>query len=141
MVQCWCVFTIPVRASRRPSVCSARFSPAPRPMVWDSTFRGHSCVHSAATLPTNRSRPELASRSCWPRSRNRGRVPGRSMMSTIRLLLVDDHSLFRESLGRLLDSEPDFHMVANCAAVADALVVLADQAVDLLLLDYDLGED
>jgi DNA-binding NarL/FixJ family response regulator len=60
---------------------------------------------------------------------------------TIRLLLVDDHSLFRESLSRLLDSEPDFAVVANCATADEAVNALAAHPVDLLLLDYDLGED
>jgi DNA-binding NarL/FixJ family response regulator len=62
-------------------------------------------------------------------------------MSTIRLLLVDDHSLFRESLSRLLDSEPDFQVMANCGSIDEALKALAGNPVDLLLLDYDLGED
>jgi DNA-binding NarL/FixJ family response regulator len=62
-------------------------------------------------------------------------------MPTIRLLLVDDHSLFRESLSRLLDSEPDFQVVANCGSPAEALDALAANPVDLLLLDYDLGDD
>ena len=31
----------------------------------------------------------------------------------IRLLLVDDHTLFRESVARLLQSEPDFEVVAH----------------------------
>ena len=32
----------------------------------------------------------------------------------IRLLLLDDHILFRESLSRLLVSEPDFEMAGHC---------------------------
>ncbi len=62
-------------------------------------------------------------------------------MSIIRLLLVDDHSLFRESLSRLLDSEPDFQVVANCGTAAEAVEAISGNALDLLLLDYDLGED
>lgn len=62
-------------------------------------------------------------------------------MMPIRLLLVDDHSLFRESLSRLLDSEPDFQVLANCATTAEALNALAAHPIDLMLLDYDLGHD
>jgi DNA-binding NarL/FixJ family response regulator len=58
-----------------------------------------------------------------------------------RLLLVDDHSLFRESLSRLLDSEPDFQVVAHCATTGEALQALAAHPIDLMLLDYDLGRD
>jgi DNA-binding NarL/FixJ family response regulator len=60
-------------------------------------------------------------------------------MQNIRLLLLDDHTLFRESLSRLLDAEPDFEMVADCSSVEQAIEVLRNRAVDLVLLDYDLG--
>src|SRR5580692_11996956 len=60
-------------------------------------------------------------------------------MSNIRLLLLDDHTLFRESLSRLLDAEPDFEMVADCSSVEQAIAVLRSHTVDLVLLDYDLG--
>ena len=46
------------------------------------------------------------------RSRIRG---AQASMRPIRLLLLDDHILFRESLSRLLASEPDFEMVAHCS--------------------------
>ena len=34
----------------------------------------------------------------------------------VRILLVDDHALFREGVARLLEAEPDFAMAATCAA-------------------------
>ena len=63
------------------------------------------------------------------------------MGQEIRILLVDDHSLFRESLSRLLQAEPDFHIVGNCASIAEALSVLDREQTDIVLLDYDLGEE
>ncbi|HWC98347.1 MAG TPA: response regulator transcription factor [Candidatus Sulfopaludibacter sp.] len=62
-------------------------------------------------------------------------------MTPIRLLLLDDHILFRESLSRLLASEPDFAMVGHCGTTAEALDLIAQQPVDVVLLDFDLGED
>jgi DNA-binding NarL/FixJ family response regulator len=62
-------------------------------------------------------------------------------MESIRLLLIDDHILFRDSLSRLLASEPDFEVVGTCGAVAEALEVLSRVPVDMVLLDFDLGED
>jgi len=62
-------------------------------------------------------------------------------MSAIRLLLLDDHILFREGLSRLLASEPDFEMVGHCGTSAEALAMLRDHEVDIVLLDFDLGED
>jgi two-component system, NarL family, nitrate/nitrite response regulator NarL len=57
----------------------------------------------------------------------------------VRLLLLDDHTLFRESLSRLLDAEPDFEMVAHCASIDQAIQALEHGRIDLVLLDYDLG--
>src|SRR5579862_3041156 len=63
------------------------------------------------------------------------------MAQEIRILLVDDHSLFRDSLSRLLQTEPGFRMVGSCASVADALSILSRENPDIVLLDYDLGEE
>ncbi len=64
------------------------------------------------------------------------------MSPPIRLLLLDDHSLFREGLSRLLADEPDFVVVAHCGSAEDALASLANgPAPDLILLDFDLGEE
>jgi DNA-binding NarL/FixJ family response regulator len=63
------------------------------------------------------------------------------MSECIRLLLIDDHTLFRESLVRLLEAEAEFEVVARCATVAEGVQVVADDAVDVVLLDYDLGEE
>jgi DNA-binding NarL/FixJ family response regulator len=54
---------------------------------------------------------------------------------------VDDHSLFRESLSRLLQAEPDLRIVATCSKATEALAILEREPVDLVLLDYDLGEE
>jgi DNA-binding NarL/FixJ family response regulator len=62
-------------------------------------------------------------------------------MPSIRLLLVDDHVLFRQSLARLLACEPDFEVVAECVTIDDALGILERTAVDIVLLDFDLGSD
>ncbi len=59
----------------------------------------------------------------------------------IRLLLVDDHALFREGLARLLSSEPDFELAPPCATGEEALAALASTKIDLILLDYDLGAE
>jgi DNA-binding NarL/FixJ family response regulator len=62
------------------------------------------------------------------------------MKQQIRILLVDDHSLFRESLSRLLEAEPEFHIAATCATVDEALAALDRHPIDVVLLDYDLGD-
>ena len=59
----------------------------------------------------------------------------------IRLLLLDDHVLFREGLRRLLVSEPGFETVAECGTLAEGLAVLSHSAIDIVLLDFDLEDD
>ena len=59
----------------------------------------------------------------------------------IRILLIDDHSLFRESLVRLLEREAGLEVVAHCATVAEAWQALATVAVDVVLLDYYQGDE
>jgi DNA-binding NarL/FixJ family response regulator len=59
---------------------------------------------------------------------------------TLHILLLDDHALFRESVARLLSAEPGFDVVAHCGTINEALQVLRRKSIDLVLLDYDLGE-
>jgi DNA-binding NarL/FixJ family response regulator len=59
----------------------------------------------------------------------------------IRLLLLDDHALFREGLLRLLDSESGLTVVGSCATIDHALSVITSTKVDIVLLDYDLGSE
>ncbi|MGA8436727.1 MAG: response regulator transcription factor [Candidatus Sulfotelmatobacter sp.] len=60
--------------------------------------------------------------------------------SIIHLLLLDDHTLFRESAGRLLASEPGFEVSAHCGTIGEGLQILRRKAIDVVLLDFDLGE-
>jgi two-component system nitrate/nitrite response regulator NarL len=59
---------------------------------------------------------------------------------TVAILVVDDHALFRESIARLLSTEPGFEVVAHCGSIEDSLKVLRQTHVDIVLLDFDLGD-
>lgn len=59
----------------------------------------------------------------------------------IRLLVVDDHALFREGLGGLLEREPDLAVVGKCGSAAEALACLEDRRPTMILLDFDLGSE
>jgi two-component system nitrate/nitrite response regulator NarL len=61
--------------------------------------------------------------------------------SRIRLLLLDDHGLFRASLSRWLASEPDLEVAGECGSSAEALEVLKGSTVDVVLLDFDVGAE
>ena len=60
----------------------------------------------------------------------------------IRVLLIDDHALFRESVARLLQSEPGFEVVAHCGSGTEALqIIKSSKEIDIVLLDLDLGRE
>jgi two-component system, NarL family, nitrate/nitrite response regulator NarL len=65
----------------------------------------------------------------------------RTAPKTVRILLIDDHALFRESVARLLDAEPGFEVVGDCSSSAEALRILKSREVDMILLDLDLGTE
>ncbi len=57
----------------------------------------------------------------------------------VRILILDDHLLFREGLVRLLELEPGIAGVTGCASATEAIHALKSSAVDVVLLDFDLG--
>lgn len=63
------------------------------------------------------------------------------MPNRINLYVVDDHALFREGLLRLLQHDAKMRVVGGTGSVQEALRQIAEMRVDILILDYDLGED
>ena len=59
----------------------------------------------------------------------------------VRILLLDDHTLFRESVSRLLGAEPGLKMAGHCGTVKEGLQILREKAIDIVLLDFDLGNN
>ena len=59
---------------------------------------------------------------------------------TIRALLVDDHALFRESVAKALGTEAGLD-VRHCASIKEALQILLEGQIDVVLLDHDLGTE
>ncbi len=62
------------------------------------------------------------------------------MDTQIRLMLVDDHTLFREGLARLLEAESGLHLVGHFSSTNEAFAAVDLDSVDVVLLDFDLGE-
>jgi two-component system, NarL family, nitrate/nitrite response regulator NarL len=56
-----------------------------------------------------------------------------------RILLIDDHALFREAIARLLAAQPDIEVIGEGATVGEGLEVLKTRPVDIVLLDINLG--
>ncbi len=59
-------------------------------------------------------------------------------MNKIRLVVVDDHALFRRGLISLLEEMPDFQVIGEAANGQDALGVLEKARPDLVLLDINM---
>ena len=59
----------------------------------------------------------------------------------IRLYILDDHALFREALARLLDSDDALEVVGASGESKVARTQLRELAPDILILDYDLGDE
>ena len=60
----------------------------------------------------------------------------------IRMLVADDHRMFREALARLLRDQDDFLVVAEASGYADVLSALRVHEIDLAVLDLSMpGRD
>ncbi len=58
----------------------------------------------------------------------------------IKVLLVDDHAMFREGLARMLATEKDLEVIGEVSSVTDAMSLLSART-DVVLLDVDLGAE
>ena len=56
----------------------------------------------------------------------------------IRIVIVDDHEIVREGLKTILQSEPDFRVVADSATADELTELVADTRPDVVLLDARL---
>lgn len=58
--------------------------------------------------------------------------------SVIRLLIVDDHPVFREAIAHALASSPDFHVVAQANSGSEAVDLWAVHRPDVTLMDISM---
>lgn len=59
-------------------------------------------------------------------------------MSKIRLLLADDHTLVRQSIGRMLGAEADLELVGEAANGAEAVARCIETRPDIVLMDIGM---
>jgi len=62
-------------------------------------------------------------------------------MKDMRLILVDDHAMFREGLARMLEKDGGFGVVGQFGSGTEALARLGPSGANLVLLDVDLGSE
>lgn len=60
------------------------------------------------------------------------------MNNPIRVVVVDDHPLFRSGVVRTIEEEPDIIVVAEGASAQDAIDLVASHAPDVALLDISM---
>jgi DNA-binding NarL/FixJ family response regulator len=58
----------------------------------------------------------------------------------LRILIADDHRLFREGLRSLLGSLPDIEVVAEAAGGADAVLLAQQLQPDVVLMDIQMAD-
>lgn len=61
-------------------------------------------------------------------------------MAAIRLLIADDHALFRDGLRAILKSALDIEIVGEAGTGRDALALVADLAPDVVLMDIQMPD-
>jgi DNA-binding NarL/FixJ family response regulator len=59
-------------------------------------------------------------------------------MKKIRVLLADDHSLFREGLASILNAQPDFEVIGEAGDGLEVLVKARELMPDLILMDINM---
>ena len=58
----------------------------------------------------------------------------------MKVLIVDDHNLFREGLASLLDSDPKFSVVGQAGSVREAIELARKLKPELVLMDFALPD-
>jgi len=70
--------------------------------------------------------------------RRRGGPDRRNPEQRTKILLVDDHALFRMGMRQILEREPDFDIVAEAEDGRDAFNMAVEHTPDIVLLDLSL---
>jgi len=59
-------------------------------------------------------------------------------MAKVRILLADDHELFRDGLASLINAQPDLEVVGQAGDGLEALTLARDLKPDLILMDISM---
>src|SRR6059058_5213724 len=60
-------------------------------------------------------------------------------MAKIRIMLADDHTLFRQGIKTLISAEPDMEVVGEASNGSDAIIKAAELRPDVILMDIGMA--
>jgi DNA-binding NarL/FixJ family response regulator len=58
----------------------------------------------------------------------------------MKIIIVDDHILFREGLAAIIRSESDFEIVGQAGSVQEAIQLVGERKPDMVLMDFGLPD-
>ncbi len=61
-------------------------------------------------------------------------------MDKIKVIIADDHRIFRDGIRSILEKEKDIEVIDEAANGLEVIEKTANQAVDVLILDLDIGQ-
>lgn len=59
---------------------------------------------------------------------------------TIRVFMVDDHTLVREGIAQIIDSEPDLAVTGQASSLAGGQALVAEGGADVLVVDVEMPD-
>lgn len=61
-------------------------------------------------------------------------------MSKIKVLIADDHKMFREGIHSLLEKEEEIIVVGEAGSSREIMNIVEEKEIDVVLMDIDLGD-
>ena len=66
---------------------------------------------------------------------------GHSVVRGLRIVVADDHEIFRDGLRQLLEAEPDLHVIGEASNASQAVSITRALSPDILLLDVAMPRE
>lgn len=63
------------------------------------------------------------------------------LLDVMKIVLVDDHSILLDGLKKLIEEDSMLQVLQTAGNVPDALRIIGQQKPDLVITDYNLGDD
>ena len=61
-------------------------------------------------------------------------------MDKIRVMIADDHKIFRDGIKSILEKEKDMEVVEEAASGSEVIEKVGQSAIDVIVLDIDMGK-